>query len=86
VSNSLPPVLTTASKLEQAKERVNDLFQETDNARHCAHEAAAALENGHFELALQLLREGAKHAGILPARTKWASHAVESAKAEVSGG
>lgn len=82
MSNSLPPVLTTASKLEQAKERVHDLFVEADLARHCAHEASAALEQGHFELAAQLLKEAAKPAGILAARTKWASHAVESAKSE----
>lgn len=86
VSNTLPPVLTTASKLEQAREKVSDLFLEADHARHCAHEAAAALELGNLELAGQYLREAEKHAGVLPARVTWASHAVTSAQAEVSGG
>lgn len=82
MSNSLPPVLTTASKLEQAKERIHDLFVDADHARHCAHEAAAALEEGFFVLALQCIKEAEKPAGILAARAKWAELAVTSAKAE----
>jgi hypothetical protein len=82
VSKSFPPAETQPSKLEQAKERLHDLFVDADMLRHQAHEASAALEAGSLVLAEQLLTEAEKTAGILPARTKWASHAVESAKAE----
>ena len=86
MSNSLPPVLTTASKLEQAKERIHDLFVEADHARHCAHEAGFALENGDLARALDYLKEAEKPAGIMAARAKWAELALEGAKAEAAGG
>lgn len=86
MSNSLPPVLTTASKLEQAKERIHDLFVEADRLRDQAHEASLALEAGAFDQVELHLAAAEKTAGIMPPRHKWAELAVASAKAEAGGG
>ncbi len=86
MSSSFPPVLTTASKLEQAREKVHELFVDADHARHCAHMASLELADGSIDRALEYVKEAQKPAGVLAARATWASHAVASAKTEAGDG